>query len=126
MAIQATPEYPLAGQKKNNKNNESVLLELGIERSLMNKINQRRFRYIVHVVRCQKTDLMFTALMDRVEGCRKKGRPAMSLMDNTKTTGLSLGEVVHRSRDREGWRAVVASIGGETIEHGVADDRLRI
>ena len=36
--------------------------------------------------------------------------------------GLSLGEVVLRSRDRQGWRAVVASIGGATIEHGIAED----
>ena len=47
----------------------------------------------------------------------------MSLMDNITTiTVLSLGEVVHRSRDREGWRAVVASIGGATIEYSVVDD----
>ncbi|GFR69092.1 hypothetical protein ElyMa_005621500 [Elysia marginata] len=66
---------------------------------------------------------MSTALMGRVEGCRKRRRPAMSLMGNITTiTGLSLGEVVYLSRDREGWRTVVAFIGGATIEHGVADD----
>ncbi|GFR98248.1 hypothetical protein ElyMa_001013700 [Elysia marginata] len=43
---------------------------------------------------------MSTALMGRVEGCRKKGRPAILIIDNiTTTTGLSLGEVIHRSRD---------------------------
>ena len=59
----------------------------------MNEINKRRLRYIGHAVRSQKTDLLFTALMGRVEGCRKRGRPAMSLMDNImRITGLSLGE----------------------------------
>ena len=58
----------------------------------MKEINKRRLRYIGHAVRSQKTDLMSTALMGRVEGCRKSGRPAMSLMDNITTiTGLSLG-----------------------------------
>ena len=108
---------------QDKRTNESVLLELGTERSLINEINRRRLRYIGHAIRSQKTDLMSTALMGRVEGCRKRGRPAMTLMDNiTATTGLSLGEVVHKSRDREGWRAVVASIGGATIEHGDADE----
>ena len=107
---------------QDKRTNESVLLELGIQRCLMNEISKRRVRYIGHVIRNQKTDLMSTALMGRVEGCRKRGRPAMSLMDNiTEITGLSLGEVVHRSRDREDWKAVVASIGGATIELGVAD-----
>ena len=107
---------------QDKRTNESVLLELGIQRCLMNEINKRRVRYIGHAIRNQKTDLMSTALMGRVEGCRKRGRPAMSLMDNiTEITGLSLGEVVHRSRDREDWKAVVASIGGATIELGVAD-----
>ena len=46
----------------------------------------------------------------------KRERPATSLIDNITTiTGLSLGEVVPRGRDREGWRAVVASIEGATI-----------
>ena len=108
---------------QDKRTNKSVLLELGIERSLMNDINKRRLRYIGHAIRSQKTDLMSTALMGRVEGCRKRGRPAMSLIDNiTSNTGLSLGDVVHRSRDREGWRAVVTSIRGATIEHGDADE----
>ena len=46
----------------------------------------------------------------------------MSLMDNITTiTELSF-EVVHRSQDREGWKAAVAFIGGATIEHGLTDD----
>ena len=92
---------------QDKRSNEKVLLELGIKRSLMNEINKRRLRYIGHAIRSQKTDLMSTALMGRVEGSRNRGRPTMSLMDNITTiTGLSLGEVVHRSRDREGWGAI--------------------
>ena len=109
---------------QDKRTNEVVLLELGIERSLINEINKRRLTYTGHAIRSQKTDLMSTVLMGRVEGCRKRGRPAMFLIDNIRTTtGLSLDKVVHRSRDREGWRAVVASIrlGGAIFVHGVAD-----
>ncbi|GFR65742.1 hypothetical protein ElyMa_000210700 [Elysia marginata] len=49
----------------------------------------------------------------------------MSLMDSiTAITWVSLfGEVLHRSRDRESCRIVVASIRGATIKfkHGVAN-----
>ena len=108
---------------QDKRTNESVLRELGTKRSLVKEINKRRLRYIGHAIRNQKTDLMSTTLMGRVEGCRKKGRPAMSLMDNiTAITGLSLGEVVHRSRYREGWKAVVSTCEGATIESGDADE----
>ncbi|GFR85213.1 hypothetical protein ElyMa_006022000 [Elysia marginata] len=58
-------------------------------------------------------------------GLQERGRPAMSLMDKITTiTGLSLDEVLHRSRDREGGGggAVLEFIGRATIEHGVDDD----
>ncbi|GFR57606.1 endonuclease-reverse transcriptase [Elysia marginata] len=109
---------------QDKRTNESVLFELGIERSLMNEINTRRLGYNGHAINSQKTDLVSTALVGRVEGCRKRERRAMSLTDNITTiTGLSVGEVVHTGRDREGWRAAVESSGGATIEHGVAHER---
>ncbi|GFR60299.1 hypothetical protein ElyMa_003526500 [Elysia marginata] len=71
----------------------------------------------------QKTVLMYTEPMGRVEGCRKRGRPAMSLMNSITTIVLmSLDKVVHRSREGESWRAVVASIREATIENSVADE----
>ena len=75
---------------QDKRTNESVLPELGIERSLTNEINKRRLSYIVHAIRSQKTDFMSIVLMGRMEGWRKRGRPAMSLMDIMAITGLSL------------------------------------
>ena len=87
----------------------------------MNEINKRRLRYTGHALRSQKTDLMSTALMGRVEGCRKRGRPATSLMgrvegcrkrgrperslvDNITTiTGLSLGGQHHDNHWAVSW-----------------------
>ena len=52
---------------------------------------------------------MATILQGRVERRRNRGRPPMSYMDNiTAITGLTLDEVMHRSRDRENWHTVVA------------------
>ena len=108
---------------QDKRTNESVLIELGAERELMKTINRRRMRYLSHALRSKKTDMMSTALMGKVESRRKRGRPATSLVGNvTSVTGLSLGDVVHRSRERDGWRAVVASIGVATIEPGDADE----
>ena len=70
----------------------------------MNERNKTRFRDIGHAVRNQKTDLMSTAQMGRVEGCWKRGRPATSLMDNiTTTTGLSLGGQHHDNHWAVSW-----------------------
>ncbi|GFR92127.1 hypothetical protein ElyMa_004345500 [Elysia marginata] len=51
---------------------------------------------------CHQTSENRPDVYNRVKGCRKRGRPLMSLMDNvTTTTGLSLGEVIYRSLDHE-------------------------
>ena len=43
-------------------------------------------------------------------------------MDNiTSSTGLRIDEVVHRSTDRDDWRAVVAMSEAATDVHGDAD-----
>ena len=104
------------------RTNESVLIELGTERTLLTEINQRRLRYIGHAIRSKYTNLMATALMGKIEGRRKKGRPATSMMDNIGAlTGMSLSQIIHGSQDRESWRAVVASIRAATIEPGDTD-----
>ncbi|GFR70410.1 hypothetical protein ElyMa_003785500 [Elysia marginata] len=54
---------------------------------------------------------------------KRNTNTTLSSMDNiTPLIGLSLGEVVHRSRGRGGWRVVVASIRGATSEHAVDDE----
>ncbi|GFR66642.1 endonuclease-reverse transcriptase [Elysia marginata] len=56
----------LSTRWQGKRTNGSVLLELGIERSLLNKINKRRLKNLGHTIRLQKTELMSTALMGRV------------------------------------------------------------
>ena len=107
---------------KTNAQNKSILEELSTKRVLLQEINKRKLKYVGHAVRNPKTDVMASILQGRVEGARNRGRPPMSYMDNiTAISGLTLGQVIHRSRDRDDWRAVVARSEAATDDHGDAD-----
>ena len=107
---------------KDKRTNDSILEELSTNRVLLQEMNKRKLKYVGHAVRNPKTDLMATILQGRVEGRRNRGRPPMSYMDNiTAISGLTLGGVMHRSRDRDDWRTVVARREAATDEHGDAD-----
>ena len=70
----------------------------------------------------QKQYLMRTVLQGKVEAKRSRGRPPISYMTNiTESSGLSLSEVVHMSRDRQQWSETVSRIGAATIDPGNAD-----
>ena len=67
---------------------------------------------------------MSTVFQGKLEGKRKRGRPAASLIGNiTATSGVRIDEVVHQSQDREEWRRTVAvSLNTATnTVHGDAD-----
>ena len=107
---------------KDMRTNESILEELSTNRVLMQQINRRKMRYLGHAVRNPKTNLMATILQGRVEGKRNQGRPQTLYTDNvTAISGLTLAGVMHRSRDREDWRTVVARSEAATDDHGDAD-----
>ncbi|GFR76178.1 endonuclease-reverse transcriptase [Elysia marginata] len=104
---------------QDKRTNKSTLLNISIERSLIKETNKRTIRYISHAIKSQNRPY---ACSTDGQGCGKRGRPAMSLMDNIKTiTGLSLDEVVHGSRDRESWKSVGAFIRGAAIVRGVVE-----
>ena len=104
------------------RTNDSILEELGVERRLLLEVNLRKMRYIGHANRNQRTDLMTSVLQGRVQSARRRGRPATTLVSNVRNfSGLSLGEVIHESRDRENWRTVVATRRAATFIHGDAD-----
>ena len=109
-------------QWQDKRTNESVLEELSTSRGLLLEINKRKMKYIGHANRNPRTNLMTTMLQGRVEGRRNRGRPPTSLMTNiTANSGLTLSQVVHRSRDRQDWRTVVASTRAATFSRGDAD-----
>ena len=61
---------------EDKRTNDSVLEELGLQRSFLNEIKRRRLKYVGHAVRNPRTDLMSTVLQGKVEGKRGRGRPA--------------------------------------------------
>ena len=104
------------------RTNDSVLQELSVEREVLNIIIKRRLKYVGHANRNSKTDLMTAMLQGKVESKRNRGRPPISYMNNiTASSGLRLSEIIHRSRDRDGWRALVASTEAATFDPGDAD-----
>ena len=104
------------------RTNESVLKELGVQCLMLSEISKRRLKYLAHVNRNTKTDLMTTVLQVKVEAKRNQGRPPTSYIDNVKAdSGLQLYEVIHQSRDRNRWRPVVARSGAPTDGHGHCD-----
>ena len=64
--------------------NESVLNELSTCRQMLKLINKRSLSYICPIDRSKTTDLMFTAIMGKVKGERKPGKPPTSFINITK------------------------------------------
>ena len=113
----------LVGVKwQERRTNDSILEELGVERRLLLEVNLRKLRYIGHANRNQRTDLMTSVLQGRVQSARKRGKPATTLVSNVRSfSGLNLGEVIHKSRDRKNWQNVVATRRAATFIRGDAD-----
>ena len=69
---------------KDKKSNENILEELSTGRRLLNLVSKRKLKYAGHAIRNEKKNIMKIALQGKIEGKRKRGRPATSLMNNTK------------------------------------------
>ena len=93
-----------------------------VQQHMLSEINKKKLKYVGHANRNPRTNLMTTLLQGRVPGSRRRGRPATSYMNNvTANSGLRLSQVVHQSRDRDGWRATVMTNGAATAGLGEAD-----
>ena len=83
---------------------QSVLEEHSVQQHMLSEINKRKLKYVCHANRNSRTNLMTTLLQGRVPGSRRRGKPATSYMNNvTANSELSLRQVVHQSRDIDGW-----------------------
>ena len=96
---------------KDKRTNESVLEELGEERSLLNLIYRRKLRYLGHAIRNPRTDLMKTTFQGRTEAGRKRGRPPVALTKNiTDAIDMSLHEASRLCEDRVRWNRNVSCV----------------
>ena len=104
------------------RTNNSVLEELAVKPELLSKINRRKLNYLGHANRNTRKNLITTELQGKVEAKRNRGRPPISYMASiTANSDLSLSDLVHKSRDWQEWRAIVARLGGATIHPGDVD-----
>jgi hypothetical protein len=85
------------------KTNEQVLREVGEERSLWEKVVQRKKNWIGHIVRGE--GLMKQVMEGRMEGKRGRGRPRMGMISELKES--SYVDMKRRAEDREEWRTWV-------------------
>ena len=95
------------------RTNESILSELGLSRTLLNTINERKLKYTGHALRNCDTQLMKTVLQGKLKSKRKLGRPSKSYIGTLKDiTRLSLHQIAQRCQGRENWRRTVKSMCG--------------
>ena len=87
------------------RTNQSILDQLGITRTLLAIVTQRKLKYLGHAIRNPKTDLMKISIQGKVPAKRSKGRPSTSLLSNIiESSGQNLHEACTNCLDREYWR----------------------
>lgn len=103
------------------RTNKSIFEELDEEPTLLSEIHQRKMGYIGHCVRNQKCTLMTDMMQGKMEGKRKKGRPAQGCLSSVeRITGRRPSEIYKMCLDRDHWRSVM-KIGAATVSNGNAD-----
>ena len=85
--------------------------EVGIERELASRADQRVFRCFRHVERMDEYRMARRVLMAEVSGGRVRGRPRLGWTDCVKVALANRGMTVEAARqcakDRKAWRALV-------------------
>ena len=99
------------------KTNEWVLNKAGVKRELLYtvKANTLTCHTMSKQGSCPEKEIM----QGTVPGARRRGRPCMAWMDNTKTwTGLSMEESVRMTEDRDKWIKYIHGVATPRIEDG--------
>ena len=104
------------------KTNECVFLTK-LQRELLDTVKARKLAYYGQTMRKQGSCLEKEIMQGTVPGARRRGRPRTAWMDNIKTwTGLSVGESVRMTEDRDKWRKYILGVANPRIEDGSITD----
>jgi len=91
--------------------NEVIRSNLKIKRDIVEKVELRRLSYFGHVARMNQNRFPYNAMHDRVNGCRKRGRPRKWWIDSVKkdceARGLTLVGAERAAQDRHQWRTML-------------------
>jgi len=97
------------------KTNEWVLNKAGVKRELLDTVTARKLAY-GHTMRKQLELPVEEMKQGTMPGARRRGRPRTAWMDNITTwTGLSVGESVRMTEDRDKWRKYMVSRSYTTL-----------
>jgi len=101
------------------KTNEWLLNKAGVKRVLLDSVKTRKLAYYGHTMKKQGSCLEKEIMQETMPGARRRGSPRMAWMDNIKTwTGLSVGESIRMTEDRDKWRKYVHGVANPLIEDG--------
>ena len=89
------------------RSNKSVLQEIGTNKRLLGKINERTLAYFGHIAR-RHDSLEKIILQGKIEGSRRRGRPKARLFDRVKAlAGHTTNNIYKSTSNRMKWRAIV-------------------
>ena len=97
------------------RSNESILDEIQRSREMMKGIRKRQLGFLGHVLRREEMENL--SLTGRIDGQRGRGRPRVKYMDGIKKLvgrGMSAGNIIQMSRDRERWKSMIAYVFNDT------------
>ena len=92
-----------------NVQNQWVLEKIGPCRRILDKINERKLKFLGHITRTSgiTKDLLFGTVI----GKRGRGRPKTRLSDNVKNIAIiSMASLLEQAQDRNQWRSIVESV----------------
>ena len=91
--------------------NEDVLRRAGCEKSLLVTIRKRQLEFFGHVMRKEGLEELF--ITGKIEGRRDRGRQRLTYLDSmAKWTGVPKEELLHKSKDRDKWKFMIANVIG--------------
>ena len=97
-----------------NRISNDHLLETTKSMCILKEIQQRRFRWLGHVLRMPVSNITRTALRWTPQGKRPRGRPKTTwrrtIEAELKELDMTWGEAETKAKDRSGWRNLVATL----------------
>jgi len=91
-----------------HRTNNSILIELGLERELMGRVAKLKLQYFGHITRGSAGQLALTVLEGIMEGSRHQGRPRRQwIHDIEEWTGCEYIQL-KMSQDRAQWRRKIS------------------
>ena len=92
-----------------HRTNDSILIELGLERELMGRVAKLKLQYFGHITGGSAGQLAVTVLEGIMEGLRHQGRPRRQwIHDIEEWTGCEYIQLKEMSQDRAQWRREIS------------------